>query len=190
MWPVDHDRMQSIQSCVSFPNLSCLVFLHNRVSAIWACAWPGHIWAAAVQTSPSIFLPAADTVNELFACVLFDAFFDAYTNLFIPVINIKLGTNWFLSKKLTTQNLWWSIYTIFVTSGTFRPNEQDDWWLCRSFVSAVRCSVSRTLCSFSPDSPFHPGCTIRLGRKDGLLPCWHRLHTTQLAEVLNILQTP
>ena len=59
MWPVDHGRMQSIISCVSFPNLGWLVFLRNRVSAIWACAWPGHIWAAAVRTrlAPALSCP-------------------------------------------------------------------------------------------------------------------------------------
>ena len=108
-----------------------------------------------------------------------------------PICFIQwLTLNWnligFRPKKLTTQNIWWTIPMIFVTSGTFGLNELDDCWLCRSFVPAVRCSVSRTLCSFSPHSPFHLGCTIRLGRKDGLLPwpCWHLLYSWQTCLIL------
>ena len=91
--------------CKEF-NFACLfqisvgLYFCATVSAIWACAWPGHIWAAAVQTCPRFFLPTADTVNELFACVLFDAFFDTYTNLFYPVIDVKLESDWFPSQEI------------------------------------------------------------------------------------------
>ena len=181
MWPVDHGRMQSIISCVSFPNLGWLVFLRNRVSAIWACAWPGHIWAAAVRTR---LAPALSCPPLTLSMNCLPAYSSMLSLIHTPICLIQWSrTNseliGFPPKKLTTQNLWWTITMIFVTCETFGQNELDDWWLCRSFVSPVRCSVSRTLGSFSPVSPFHLGRTIRLGRKDGLLPCWHLLYSWQ-----------
>ena len=111
------------------------------------CSVSAHLGCGSLYRLAAAFLAAALTLSM--NCLA------AYSPIYclssgsIYKVQVELFIVPFLSKKGRTYMPWLS---------PFFKNKNHIAWLvtCRSFVSAVRCSESRTLGSFSPENPSHP----------------------------------
>ena len=135
------------------------------------CSVSAHLGCGSLYRLAAAFLAAALTLsmNCLAAyspiyCLSSGSTYKVQVELFIVS---------FLSKKGRTYMPWLS---------PFFKNKNHIAWLvtCRSFVSAVRCSESRTLGSFSPENPSHPSAQSTWATKLAL-SCYKKLQIKCLA---------